>query len=137
MKRRARARGWQGLGRGAGDQAGVAAQNGSLKKDRSIQKLNSGDNTNLMLRGELKDGGEEDHPKQGTQEQRGGGRGGARRSPRRWVESGTPGVQHSGGFPGLLGRGRWKGCRDTSDSLGCSILRKVPKGDFINKSIKG
>lgn len=28
-----------------------------------------------MLRGELKDGGEEDHPKQGTQEQRGGGRG--------------------------------------------------------------
>lgn len=76
-------------------------------------------------------------PSRGLRSREEGGGGGARRSPRRWVESGTPGVQHSGGFPGLLGRGRWKGCRDTSDSLGCSILRKVPKGDFINKSIKG
>ena len=40
MKRRVRAGGWQGLGRGAGDQAGVAAQNGSLKKDpKSILRM--------------------------------------------------------------------------------------------------
>ena len=45
------------------------------------------------------------------------------------VESGSPEVRHPGGCPGLLGRGGWKGCGDTSDRLAWSSLRKVPKAE--------
>ena len=48
----------------------------------------------------------------------GGGRG---------VELGSPRFWHSGGVPGLLGRGGWKGWQGTRDNVSWNSLKKVPE----------
>lgn len=60
-------------------------------------------------------------------------------SPRWWMELGSLGVWHSGGFPGLFGTGGRKGGGDTSDDLARSSLRKVPraKDDAIILNMQG